>query len=120
MDGIGIVKVAKRTGLRREQIVYIERCGYLGAVARSQGLRRFSEAQVCKLEKIATCRAAGLRLDEASSIAGSGVPPTSQERTRLYAIVATKASAIRRELEAWQYVFSLLQATPNDDGSNAA
>jgi DNA-binding transcriptional MerR regulator len=121
VEGIGIVKAAKRTGLTREQIVYIERRGYLGAVARDpDGTRRFSEAQLCKLEKIGACRTAGLRLDEASAIASTGFRPSHDELVRLYKIAARKAGAIRRELEAWEYVFSLIQAARDPDAGSPA
>jgi DNA-binding transcriptional MerR regulator len=120
MESAGISKVAQRSGLTREQIVYIERRGYLGLVTRERGFRRFSEAQVVKLLRIASCRALGLRLDEATAIAGTGAPLTAAELTRLYGIVATKVSLIRREVEAWEYVFGLLQAARTAEGGEVA
>lgn len=121
MDTVGIFTVMRRTGLRRTQIVYLEQRGDLGVVTREKGRRRFSPAQVAKLEKIAACRAAGLRLDEASVIAGTGAPVGPEHLARLHSVVASKARAIRRELAGWEYVFSLIQAADRDgDGQTAA
>ena len=121
MEVIGITKAAKRSGLTRAQIVYIEHRGYLGVVSKERDLRRFSEAQVTTLTKIASCRAVGLSLEDATAIASTGSRLTPDEMTRLYVIVARKARSIRREVEAWEYVFSLIQAArSNNDGEKAA
>lgn len=73
-----------------------------------------------KLLRIASCRAVGLGLDEATAIAGTGAVLTAAELTRLYGIVATKARLIRREVEAWEYVFGLLQAARSAEEEVAA
>jgi len=110
----GIVEAARRSGLTREQIVYIEERGFVGAVARVRELRRFTESQIAKLERIAAGRRVGMRLDEANLVASTGYRPSANELRRLQDVARAKAAAIRRDLEAWEYVTAIMISADDD------
>lgn len=110
VKGIGIGEAARRSGLKRKAIVYIEERGYLGAVARDRNLRSYTELQVRTLERIASGRLVGLRLDEAALLAERDGVPSQVELTRLCLVTSAKATEIEREVRAWIYLFSEIRA----------
>jgi len=110
MKGIGIGEAARRSGLKRKQIVYIEERGFLGAVARDRNLRSYTELQVRKLERIASGRLMGLRLDEAALLADRDRVRSQVDLARLCLVTSAKATEIEREVRAWIYLFSEIRA----------
>jgi len=110
MKGIGIGEAARRSGLKRKQIVYIEERGFLGAVARDRNLRSYTELQVRKLERIAAGRLMGLRLDEAALLADGDGRRSQVELARLCLVTSAKATEIERQVRAWIYLFSEIRA----------
>ena len=110
MKGIGIGEAARRSGLKRKAIVYIEERGYLGAVARDRNLRSYTELQVRTLERIGSGRLVGLRLDEAALLASGDTARSQPELTRLCLVTAAKATEIERQVRAWIYLFTEIRA----------
>lgn len=76
MKGCGLKEAARRTGLTRRQLRYLEERGHLGFVARSDGRTVYAPEQVTLLEHIARLRALGASLDEAAQIAAELVGRT--------------------------------------------
>jgi DNA-binding transcriptional MerR regulator len=116
---ISIGEAARRSGLKRDQIIYIERCGYLGAVGRRGAARIFTEAQVTKLERIAALRIMGLRLAQSVPMFGDADVQGSAERERLWSLALDKAASIERDLAAWIYVLTMLrrETGPHEDAA---
>jgi DNA-binding transcriptional MerR regulator len=108
VDGIGITEVVRRSGLSREQIIYLDERGLLGAVARHREARRFSEAQASWLERYAALRRMGLSQDQAAAIATAQTITGSYELQTLCAIASTKAVEIQQVVAAWVYLCTLI------------
>jgi DNA-binding transcriptional MerR regulator len=108
VDGIGITEVVRRCGLTREQIVYLDERGLLGAVARQREARRFSEAQASWLDRYAALRSMGLSQDQAAAIATAQTITGRQELQTLCAVASTKAVEIQKVVAAWVYLCSLI------------
>lgn len=120
MSEVSIAEAARRSGLTRDQIIYIERQGYLGAVVRRRSTRYFTEAQVRTLARVAALRRIGMRLPEAAPLLGDRIGASVEDRQRLWVLAQQKAIQLQRDLDAWTYVTSLLHATPGDRDPDAA
>lgn len=104
----GIAYAMKRSGLTREQIYYVEQRGYLGVVARQGQARRYTDAQVETLERIASCRRMGLRLDEAGPIANAELTGNAADVERLKALAIAKIRQIDDEVTALVYILTVI------------
>ena len=98
----------KRSGLTREQIYYVEQRGFLGVVARKGQARQYTDAQVEKLERIASCRRMGLRLDEAGPIASAELSGNAADVDRLKALAIAKIRQIDDEVSALIYILTVI------------
>jgi DNA-binding transcriptional MerR regulator len=108
MNGLGIGEAVRRSGLTREQIVYLDERNLLGVVARRHEARRFSEEQVLWLERYSTLRQMGLGGDHAVALATAQSARGVEELIQLCAVVDAKAREIQRTVAAWVYVCSLI------------
>ena len=108
MDGLGIGEAVRRSGLTREQIVYLDERGLLGVVARHREARRFAEEQVLWLERYGTLRRMGLSGEHAVALATAQSARGVEELVQLCAVVDAKAREIQRTVAAWVYVCSLI------------
>jgi DNA-binding transcriptional MerR regulator len=120
LNEISIGEAARRSGLKRDQIIYIERRGYLGAVLRRRDARLFTEAQVTKLQRIAALRSMGLGLAEAAPMFGGLDGHSRAEREQLWSLAVDKAAQIERDLAAWIYVLAMLRAGHGGSDEDAA
>ena len=108
MDGIGISEVVRRSGLTREQVIYLEERDLLGTVARHRDARRYSEVQASWLDRYAMLRRIGLTQDQAAAIASAQTVTGGPELQTLCAIASSKAVEIQKVVAAWVYLCSLI------------
>ena len=88
-----IADVAKRTGVPASTLRYAERRGLIASLAPQGTRRRYSPLVFDQLALIALGQAAGLSLDEVSSMLSSGGTPVIDRR-----LLAAKAEQIDRTI----------------------